>query len=325
MTRIRGAGRTGLRAPAPRLADGRRGPQGAARNRIARDVSKPGWRCHGRFDRTAPVGCRRCPVRQTKRIDAGNYSALIGLLRNASRDEEIPVVFLKPNEAKHHTVIWTHQEGKAGLFERGSELAVKPEIRKLLDAGVAVAGVDLLYQGEFFKDGKPLIRTPRVANPREAAAYTFGYNRAVFAQRVHDILTVAAFIRSQNEKPDRIDLVGLDGTVRSRLPRERRQATRSITQPSRRAGSDSAISSTCTTSISCLGEPSMAIFPLSWPWQRPASYGWRAKAANFPPSRERSTKWRTRQITWSPAPPPKAQLRRRSWIGFAESRNSSRF
>jgi hypothetical protein len=81
----------------------------------------------------------------------------------------------------------------------------------LLAAGAVVVGVDLLFQGEFLADGKPLTETRRVKNPRESAAYTFGYNRALFAQRVHDILTVIKYVSEYDPKPASVELVGLGG------------------------------------------------------------------------------------------------------------------
>src|SRR5262249_1622949 len=49
---------------------------------------------------------------------------------------------------------------------------------------------------EFLKDGEPLKQTRIVKNKRESAAYTFGYNDSVFAQRTHDILTLIKFIHT---------------------------------------------------------------------------------------------------------------------------------
>jgi hypothetical protein len=72
-----------------------------------------------------------------------------------------------------------------------------------------VLGVDLIYQGEFLAEGQRLEQTRRVKNPRESAAYTFGYNHTVFAQRVHDVLTVIAFARGQEPQPRQVSLVGL--------------------------------------------------------------------------------------------------------------------
>jgi dienelactone hydrolase len=146
--------------------------------------------------------------------DRGAYLEVTGLLRNTSHNEELPVVLLQPKKRNAQAVIWADDAGKAGLFNRveGAIPQLKVEIQKLLEAGVEVVGVDLLYQGEFLKDGQPLTRTPRVKNPREAAAFTFGYNRAVFAERVQDLLSVVSFVRNQELKTGRLGLVGLDGT-----------------------------------------------------------------------------------------------------------------
>jgi hypothetical protein len=106
------------------------------------------------------------------------------------------------------TVLWLHPSGKAGLADADGQ--PRAEVQQLLKAGATVIGVDLLYQGEFLADGQPLQKTPRVQNSREAAAYTFGYNPAVFASRAQDVLTVIAHIR-QSQPAARIDLVGLEG------------------------------------------------------------------------------------------------------------------
>src|SRR5262249_52022853 len=59
---------------------------------------------------------------------------------------------------------------------------------------------------------KPLSQTGRVKNTREAAAYTFGYNYSVFAQRVHDVLTAVRFIKTNERPTKQLAVVGLEGT-----------------------------------------------------------------------------------------------------------------
>ncbi len=71
-------------------------------------------------------------------------------------------------------------------------------------------GADLIYQGEFLTHGQPLDKTRHVENPREAAAYTFGYNPTVFAQRVQDVSCVIRFAQSRQANAA-VMLVGLDG------------------------------------------------------------------------------------------------------------------
>lgn len=143
--------------------------------------------------------------------DQGTWIQMAGLLRNTSYHEELPAVFCYPKQWNGDTVIWLSDEGKAGLY--GADGKLKPPVQKLVDAGATVLGVDLLFQGESLADGKPLTRTPRVRNPREAAAYTFGYNPALFVHRVHDVLTAAKMIRADERKTKRLSLVALDGTA----------------------------------------------------------------------------------------------------------------
>jgi hypothetical protein len=143
--------------------------------------------------------------------ERGTYLEMAGLLRNVTYREELPAVFLHPKQWNKQTVVWIDEAGKGGLFAENSSSRPKPEIQKLLDAGATVVGVDLLYQGEFLADGKPITQTRRVKNTREAAAYTFGYNHALFAQRVHDILTVVKFIKDSERKTETLDVVGLAG------------------------------------------------------------------------------------------------------------------
>ncbi|MCB9875589.1 MAG: acetylxylan esterase [Planctomycetaceae bacterium] len=148
-------------------------------------------------------------VEQIDETDQGSYLQVLGLLRNKPVGEELPVVFLHPHDWKGRVVVWLDKDGKAGLFDEAG--IPKPEINQLIDAGVTVIGVDLLYQGEFLAAGNPLEQTGRVANPREAACYTFGYNHTVFAKRVHDVLTVLSFAKHHELQPKQIDLVGLAG------------------------------------------------------------------------------------------------------------------
>ena len=49
-------------------------------------------------------------------------------------------------------------------------------------------------------------------NPREAACYTQGYNRPLFAQRVADILSAIRLIQTDQHGAKKITLVGLAGS-----------------------------------------------------------------------------------------------------------------
>ena len=143
--------------------------------------------------------------------DRGAWIQMAGLIRNTSRREEIPVVFCHPKQWNGKTVVWLTADGKSGLYTTTGSLV--PAVQKLVDSGATVLGLDLLHQGESSLDGRPLTRTPRVKNPREAAAYTFGYNPAVFTHRVHDVLTAVQYIRGHEKPSSQVSLIALDATA----------------------------------------------------------------------------------------------------------------
>jgi len=158
---------------------------------------------------------REVPAKGTievKRIgeqDRGKYLEFTYLLRNKEQGEETPTVFLMPKQRGDEVVVWIDPQGKSGLYgDDGRPIA---PVRRLLEAGKTVVGADLLYQGEFLADGKPLEKLRTVDNPREYLGYTLGYNHPLFSQRVHDILGVVSYIANHNEKPKSIHLVGANG------------------------------------------------------------------------------------------------------------------
>lgn len=146
---------------------------------------------------------------ETSTEDCGSYHRVLGLLKSEAQGQELPLLVLRPREADaKRVVLWLHPDGKAGLVDE--EGHPRRPIQRLLEAGTTVVGVDLLYQGELLAEDRLLEKTPRVKNTREAAAYTLGYNPAVFASRAQDALAVIAYLR-QSRPEASIDLVGLEG------------------------------------------------------------------------------------------------------------------
>jgi pimeloyl-ACP methyl ester carboxylesterase len=82
--------------------------------------------------------------------------------------------------------VWLHPKGKASLV---ADERAGPAVRALTDAGCAVVAPDLLGTGE---------NVPPKGWPVDKgfAGYTYGYNRTLLANRVHDALTMVAFGRS---------------------------------------------------------------------------------------------------------------------------------
>jgi hypothetical protein len=94
-------------------------------------------------------------------------------------------------------LVWIHPEGKESLFAEGK---VVTAARAMLDAGFAIVSADLLGTGAL------KIEKSRPVNPIYAG-FTWGYNRTVLAERVHDVLTMLAFAKTML-KAKTIDLVG---------------------------------------------------------------------------------------------------------------------
>jgi len=154
------------------------------------------------------------------------FMELSGLVQNTKHGEEAPASFLYPLDSwDGHVVIWLSPQGKSGMFEDGE----KPveDVRKLLEKGIAVMGLDLFAQGEFLKAEK--IAASKGANPvliysknqnaklpadswQRSPVYYYGYNHSTFARRVHDVLTAVSFARhSEKYEVNKISLVGSKG------------------------------------------------------------------------------------------------------------------
>jgi len=135
------------------------------------------------------------------------YRELLGMVRNRTYSEEVPLLLLVPEAWNRRGVVWLTDHGKAGLLDAGGNPV--PGVAALIHQGYAVAGLDLLYQGEFLATGEPLREVRLVNNKREFLGYTLGYNHPLLAQRVHDVLSLLSAARRRESPPESIDVVGL--------------------------------------------------------------------------------------------------------------------
>ncbi|HZY87332.1 MAG TPA: hypothetical protein VFE78_21025, partial [Gemmataceae bacterium] len=119
------------------------------------------------------------------------------LLGRKGAKEQVPAVGLMGKEFDGTVVVWVHPEGKASLTRDGRWA---PEVMKILDRKAGVLAVDVFGTGELSLGKPPAVNA-------QYAGFTFGYNRPLLAQRVHDILTAVAFARS-HEKTKAVHLVG---------------------------------------------------------------------------------------------------------------------
>ncbi|MCS7045260.1 MAG: hypothetical protein NZO58_02770, partial [Gemmataceae bacterium] len=93
--------------------------------------------------------------------------------------------------------IWVHPEGIASVFKDGK---FTPEAQRVLDRKAALLAV------------QPLRMNPGAPPPPPVnagyAGYTFGYNRPLLAERVHDILTAVAFAQQYKDQVSTLHLAG---------------------------------------------------------------------------------------------------------------------
>jgi hypothetical protein len=117
------------------------------------------------------------------------------LLSRRGQKEAIPAYGVRGPEHDGAVVIWIHPKGKASLFADGK---LVPEAQAILDRKAAILAVDVFGTGE-------LAAKQTVSD--KYAGLTFGYNRPLLAERVHDILTAVAMAKCHPQAKT-IHLVG---------------------------------------------------------------------------------------------------------------------
>jgi len=121
------------------------------------------------------------------------------LLGRKGKSEQVPAIGLMGKEFDGKVVVWIHPAGKASIFENGKLTAAA---QRIVDKKGAILAVDTFLTGEF----QPAMPMPI---DKKYAGHTFGYNRPLLANRIHDILTAVAFA-SGHEKTKSVHLLGLE-------------------------------------------------------------------------------------------------------------------
>jgi hypothetical protein len=121
------------------------------------------------------------------------------VLARKGKNERIPAVALWSGEFDGTAVVWIHPRGRASLFQDGKLVAAAKQI---LDGKSAILAVDVLGTGDLSLD------KPRPVDTHYAG-FTFGYNRTLLAERVHDILTAVAYAKN-HELVKTVHLLGLE-------------------------------------------------------------------------------------------------------------------
>jgi hypothetical protein len=105
-------------------------------------------------------------------------------------------------------LVWTDPRGIALL--RTAEGGFDPAVAKALEEGYVVYAIDVLRQGDE--------QAPVVANPRQFAGYTLGYNWPLVVERAHDVACLAMLAVKQSASDARIDVHVGDGASYWALP-----------------------------------------------------------------------------------------------------------
>jgi dienelactone hydrolase len=143
-------------------------------------VFRPAFRAMLVTDYPKSIEVRKAPV-ESKPDGATMHLAVLG---RATEKDAVPVAgVFGPKFTGEKAVVWAHPGGKASLFSDGQFV---PAARTLIDAGYAILAPDC------FGTGEAVPPKPHVVN-KTYAAFTYGYNRALLANRVHDLLTVVCF------------------------------------------------------------------------------------------------------------------------------------
>ena len=142
--------------------------------------------------------------------ERAGYLEFGDLITLTTHNEQLPIISVYPKSIAWNkkVVLWIDGDGKAGMFPNGQ---ADSDLLRLIDAGYAVVGIDLYGQGEFTTNAVTLTENPTVKNPRQFAGYTYCYNDTLFARRVHDILTLTAWVNGDQHNPDAVYAVGVNG------------------------------------------------------------------------------------------------------------------
>jgi hypothetical protein len=119
------------------------------------------------------------------------------LLQRKGTGELVPAIVVNGKGWDGTMVVWIHPRGKASLFKDGK---LVPAAQKIIDGKAGIFAPDVFLTGEF-GDAKPM------PIDKNYAGYTFGYNRPLLANRVHDILTAVA-ANTGEERVKKVHLVG---------------------------------------------------------------------------------------------------------------------
>lgn len=137
--------------------------------------------------------------------DRGEWLEMSGTVRNTTHGENVAATFLHPKNWNGRVVLWLQAPS---AVVSGNEIR-RTEVKELLASGAGIALADLYTEPA----GSEPDKARKVENPREAPAYTHGYNTSVTVKRAHDVLTLLTFIKYDQHGAKQIDVVAPDSAA----------------------------------------------------------------------------------------------------------------
>jgi hypothetical protein len=124
------------------------------------------------------------------------------ITRLASGEQIRGTLVTRHRELKGTAILWIHPEGKDSLFKNGNLI---PLASRILEKDASILAPNIFMTREL-KNTEPL------AVNQQYAGFTFGYNRPVAANCVHDVLSTIAGARIVSTNLDTIHVVGFGKT-----------------------------------------------------------------------------------------------------------------
>ena len=121
-----------------------------------------------------------------------NYASVYRRVDNNARGEFFSLSQHSPRPAPSRASLLLLDDRGPSALHAGDEL--RPEFQSAIAAATSVTGVKLIGQ-----NGQEIKEQPLVKNPREALAYSLGYNNPLFAQRVHDASGAIAWEKARRK------------------------------------------------------------------------------------------------------------------------------
>jgi hypothetical protein len=130
-------------------------------------------------------------VAKTKRVEKDGVRVGEVVLSRKGQGERVAVAIVRGNKFDGTGVIWVHPEGATSLWKDGK---LVPAAQAIVDKGAGILALNAFRTGPAGKEERPT--TNMVVSKLAYAGYFYGYNRALVAERVHDILTVVAMTKA---------------------------------------------------------------------------------------------------------------------------------